>query len=368
MCDTDTSGQPSTRQRTLCPNDDKHRVETAGVSREVRRGELPIATRGEGGLDRVFDDLVSRRSSELTGISAADMAALAALGVQVKDNSAFLEPDIELLSTRTIRDGLAPATASWLRDLQVRAHIDSTNTSLLAQAAEGRITGRVLAAEVQTAGRGRRGRDWLSPFARNLAVSIGIAVERPVPEIGALSLVVGVAVRRALVEHGVSGVALKWPNDILLDARKLAGILIELVRSVAPVEVVVGIGVNVGCAARVALRIDQAIADVAEQIDGPTRNALLTRILDHVVAACREFDAAGFEHFRDEWNDAHFYRGAHVVVTPADVGGTQAGRKPNASVAGKVLDIGTDGALRIETAGGVRAFTGGEVTMRTATD
>ncbi|MDE0659649.1 MAG: biotin--[acetyl-CoA-carboxylase] ligase [Gammaproteobacteria bacterium] len=341
-------------------------MDRAGDSLDVCRSELPTGTSGDGGLDRVFDDLVLRRSSDLTGIPVPGMAALAALGVQVKDNRALLEPDIELLSVRAIRDGLAPATASWLRDLDVRAYIGSTNTSLLTAATGRRINGRVLAAEVQTAGRGRRGRNWLSPFARNLAVSIGVAVERPVPEIGALSLVVGIAVRRALVQHGVAGVALKWPNDILLEGRKLAGILIELVRSVAPVEVVIGIGVNVGCAARVAERIDQSIADVAEQIDGPTRNALLTRILDHVVAACREFDDAGFDPFRDEWNAVHYYRGARVVVTPTDGGGPDTGKKPAASFTGKVLDVGPDGALRIETAYGVRSFTGGEVTMRDA--
>lgn len=320
----------------------------------------------DGGLGGVFDALASRRATGLSGLDADELDALAELGVRVGGDRASLEPDVELLSAAAVRGGLAPATLAWLRDLEVRAHIASTNTSLLAQATRGAIAGRVLTAEVQTAGRGRRGRNWLSPFGRNLAVSLGVAIARPVAEIGALSLVVGVAVRRALVEHGLTGVALKWPNDILLDGRKLAGILIELVRAVAPVEVVIGIGVNVGCAARVGERIDQLIADVAEQIDGPTRNALLARILDHVVGACRGFDAAGFERYRDEWNDAHFYRDAQVVVTPADVGGSEHGRKPAASLVGKVLDVGADGALRIETADGVCAFTGGEVTMRPA--
>ncbi len=348
MCGTHPSEQPPTRQRTLQRHDDILPNDTA--------------------LGRVFNELASRRVTRLPGLDADELHTLRELGVRVGGHRACLEPDIELLSAASLRDALAPPTEAWLRDLEVRAHIDSTNTSLLARAEHGRIAGCVLAAEVQTAGRGRRGRSWLSPFGRNLAVSIGVAIARPVAEIGALSLVVGVAVRRALLEHGLSGVALKWPNDILLDGRKLAGILIELVRAVAPVEVVIGIGVNVGCAARVAERIDQSVADVAEQIDGPTRNALLARILDHVVAACGAFDAAGFERFRDEWNDAHFHCGAPVLVTPADVGSLEAGRKTAASVAGKVLDVGADGALRIETADGVRSFTGGEVTMRTATD
>ena len=318
----------------------------------------------DSALGLVLDELASSRATGLSGLDVDELDALAELGVRVGGDRARLEPDIELLSAASIRAGLAPATLAWLRDLEVRAHIASTNTSLLERATEGEIAGQVLTAEVQTAGRGRRGRNWLSPFGRNLAVSIGVAVARPVAEIGALSLVVGVAVRRALVEHGLTGVDLKWPNDVLLDGRKLAGILIELVRAVAPVEVVIGIGVNVGCAARVAERIDQSIADVAEQIDGPTRNALLARILDHVVAACQGFDSGGFERFRDEWNDAHFYRGTQVAVKPADTGGSEHVSRSAASFAGRVLDVGTDGALRIETADGVRAFTGGEVTMR----
>lgn len=313
----------------------------------------------DSALGLVLDELARSRATGLSGLDADELGALAELGVCVDGDRASLEPDIELLSATSVRDGLALATLAWLRAFEVRAHIASTNTSLLERATEDEIAGQVITAEVQTAGRGRRGRNWLSPFGRNLAVSIGVAVARPVAEIGALSLVVGVAVRRALVEHGLTGIDLKWPNDVLLDGRKLAGILIELVRATAPVEVVIGIGVNVGCAARVAERIDQSVADVAEQIQGPTRNALLARILDHVVAACHGFDAGGFDRFRDEWNNAHFYRGTQVVVTPADEPGRSA-----ASFAGRVLDVGPDGALRIETADGVRAFTGGEVTMR----
>lgn len=320
-----------------------------------------------GGLSRVFDHLATDRSAALAGLGADEMEALEAMGLQVRGSRACLDEDIELLSVANVRDGLAPATSVWLRDLDVRAHIASTNTSLLARATRGSIAGCVLAAEVQTAGRGRRGRTWLSPFGRNLAVSIGVEIERPVAEIGALSLVVGVAVRRVLVEVGLSGVALKWPNDVLLDGRKVAGILIELVRAVAPVEVVIGIGVNVGCAARIADRIDQSIADVAEQIDRPSRNELLSRMLDQVVAACRRFDKAGFEPFRREWNEMHHYRNARVVVTPTDPGEGNAKRTP-APFTGNVLDVELDGALQIETAAGVRKFTGGEVTMRPATD
>ena len=319
-----------------------------------------------GGLGRVFDQLATGRSAASAGLSADERDALEAMGLQIRGNRVWLEEDVELLSAAAVREGLAPATLAWLRDMDLCAHIASTNTSLLARGRCAGIAGCVLGAEVQTAGRGRRGRMWLSPFGRNLAVSIGVGIERPVAEIGTLSLVVGIAVRRALLGCGLTGVALKWPNDVLLNGRKLAGILIELVRAVPPVEVVIGIGVNVGCATRIAESIDQSVADVAEQIDRPSRNHLLARMLDEVVAACRHFDEAGFESFRTEWNEVHYYRGERVVVTPADLGEGAAANSP-ASYTGKVLDVAGDGALRIETADGVRSFTGGEVTLRDAT-
>ena len=350
VCNTHVSGQASARQRTLHRN-------RAPDSRHAPRS-------GSGFLGRVFDDLASKRSADLGPVGVAELEALGSLGVRFGDGRAWLDADVELLSEPVVRGALAPETAAWLRTLELRPHIGSTNTTLLNRASQGRIDGAVLAAEVQTSGRGRRGRVWLSPFGRNLAVSMGVGIERPVAELGALSLVIGVAVRRALVQHGLAGIDLKWPNDVLLDGRKVAGILIELVRAVRPVEVVIGIGVNVGCADTVAGRVDQAIADVAEQVDRPSRNELLGRLLDHVAAACRGFDQAGFAPFRDEWDAAHRYRGRRVEVTVAD--GTR-NVAQSAPCMGTVQDIGLDGSLRIATAAGVREFTGGEVTMRAAT-
>ena len=309
-------------------------------------------------LGRVFDELASRRSSVIDTLTRNDIDLLEASGVRVSGASACLDDDIELLSEPGIRRRLRSETTAWLRELEVRSHIVSTNTSLLARAERERIDGCVLTAEVQTAGRGRRDRDWQSPYGRNLAVSIGFALTRPLAELGALSLATGVAVRRALVEAGLSGIELKWPNDVLLEGRKLAGILIELVRASAPVEVVIGIGVNVGCRDDVAMRLGQPVADIAEQIARPSRTDLLARIVDRVAAAGRAFDAAGFEPFRAEWEGAHRYRGLAVVVTlPAAGGGSE-------TVVGTALGVGPDGALRVDTGEGIREFTGGEVTLR----
>ena len=281
------------------------------------------------------------------------------LDEQVAADHARLDDDIDLLAAPSIRSALDARAAAWLRELDIRPCIDSTNTALLAQARSRRIHGCVLTAEMQTAGRGRRGREWLSPFGRNLALSVGFDTCRPPADLGALSLVVGLAVRTALADYGLVGVELKWPNDVLLHGRKVAGILIELERSAPPMDVVVGIGVNIRCAAAVASKVDQAAADVAEQIARPSRNALLVRIVNQLVAANERFEDAGFEPFRRQWQEAHRHHGAMVTVTlPAAAG----------SVSGKVLGIAADGALRLATGSGVREFNAGEVSVRDMQD
>ena len=302
-------------------------------------------------------ELALRRCASTAGLAQADLDYLGGIGIDLTGGTARLGKGFELLRHAAIRGELTADAASWLRELDLRPSIDSTNAALLARGAKESIDGCVLAAEVQLAGRGRRGRRWLSPFGRNIAVSLGIASRRPAAEIGALSLVVGLAVRAALADCGVRGAELKWPNDVLLEGRKLAGILIELVRAAAPVEVVVGIGVNVGGAGVVAGQIDQSIADVEERVAGPVRNALLAAIVNRVVAARAQFEEAGFAPFRQPWEDAHRFQGEAVAVTLPAGGGV---------VSGTVLGIAPNGALRLETSAGVREFNSGEVTMRAA--
>ena len=307
----------------------------------------------------VFEALAACRAAPVAGLDAMQIDDLKALGVDIENGQAQLDDDVELLSAAAIRDALARPVVAWLKHLDVRAHIDSTNTTLLRRAASQGAGGCVLTAEVQTAGRGRRGRAWLSPFGRNLAVSIGVGIDRPVADLGALSLVVGVAVRAALVEYGVSDIELKWPNDVLLDGRKLAGILIELAQATRPAQVVIGIGINVGCRDVIAGRVDQAVADVTEGVENASRNDLLAAVINHVAAACVRFEAEGFAPFRLAWERAHRHRGMAVTVSLPSSGAPDA-------VSGTALGVDANGALRVQTARGVRAFVAGEVSVRSA--
>ena len=310
-----------------------------------------------GALGTVFEELASHRTASIADLDGESLDQLKALGVHVVDE-AVLPADVDLLSAETIREALTPATAAWLRELAVHAHVGSTNTALLERADTDGVTGRVITAEVQTAGRGRRGRTWLSPFGRNLAVSIGVGIDRSPAELGALSLVVGLAVRDALFEYGLQQIDLKWPNDVLMQGRKVAGILIELALPTRPAQVVIGIGVNVGCRDAIADRVDQAVADVAEQVEHPSRNHLLGALVNHVVAACRHFAVHGFVPFRPLWDSAHHYHGREVTLT------LPGPSKRDDAISGTVLGVAGNGALRIASLSGVREIIAGEVSLR----
>lgn len=303
-------------------------------------------------LPQVFKLLRRARVADLGALSAEDRATLRQAGVVVAGDRAEVPADVEFLDASAIRGALSPATRDWLVALEVVTTIGSTNVELVGRAQSQLIDGMVLTAEVQTAGRGRRGREWLSPFGRNLAVSLGAAIDRPPAEVGALALAVGLGVHDALVGLGAPNVQLKWPNDVLLDGRKVAGILVELVRLSPIVEVVIGIGINVGCGSAIASQVEQPIADVAEAVPDISRNRLLAGVIDQVLAASRTFAASNFASMHKRWRDAHRHEGETVTVTT-----------PTERVGG-IATVLPSGVLALDTTDGRREFTGGEVSVR----
>lgn len=303
-------------------------------------------------LSDAFELLRLQRRANIGRLSVDDRTALQQAAVSVVGESAQVPDDVEFLDATTIQSTLAPASRAWLKVLEVVTTIPSTNAELVRRAETQSVDGAVLAAEAQTAGRGRRGREWLSPFGRNLAVSLGVAIDRPPAQVGALGLAVGLGVHDALTDLGAPGVQLKWPNDVLLDGRKVAGILVELVQLSPIVEVVVGIGVNVGCASAIASQVEQPIADVAEAVAGVSRNELLVRVIDHVLAESHAFAASSFPAMHARWRNAHRHEGKTVTVTT-----------PTERVSG-IATVLPSGALALDTVSGRREFTGGEVSVR----
>jgi BirA family biotin operon repressor/biotin-[acetyl-CoA-carboxylase] ligase len=243
-------------------------------------------------------------------------------------------------------------------DVEVHDTVDSTNSRLLAHAQQGAGHKRILAAELQSGGRGRRGRTWHGLLGGSLTFSLLWRFNRPLTGLSGLSLVVGLALARALEAMGVAGVRLKWPNDVLLEGRKLAGILIETQGDMlSAATAVIGIGVNVHAGTGLAVQAGLPVADLAEVMEPlPDRNTLLVKILAELDQALHMFDAQGFAPFVAPWQDRHAWQGqALQVISAAGV-----------AAQGKALGVDEQGALLLATGTGVQHIHSGEVSLRPA--
>ncbi len=248
------------------------------------------------------------------------------------------------LDIASIASALGPLASRF--DVDVVAECDSTNARLLARAGTGAPSGSVIVAERQTAGRGRLGRQWFSVPGDSLTFSL--LWRFPVGSmVSGLSLAVGVAVAETLKAAGVDKVALKWPNDILLDGRKLGGVLVELSSSAA----VVGIGLNL----RLPADLPAELRSVAAAIDRPIdRNELLARLLLALRAIFETFAVGGFNAVRARWTALNAYADAPVQVL-SDFA---------PPLTGRCLGVADDGALLLETARRIERIISGDVSLR----
>ncbi|MFC3625843.1 biotin--[acetyl-CoA-carboxylase] ligase [Vogesella amnigena] len=262
-----------------------------------------------------------------------------------------LPQPFELLDVSGVRAGFNEQAANvWT--LALADEIDSSNTQLMMRAGQGAPHGLVLAAERQTAGRGRLGRRWQMPLGAGLTFSVLWRFERGLGGLAGLSLAVGVAMVRALHSFDVP-VQLKWPNDVLLDGRKLAGILIELSGdALGPAAVVIGIGLNMASPGEV----DQPVANLAAAGYKVGRNALLAELLNQLADVLATFDREGFTAFHAEWTQSAAFLQQPVMLRFSH----------GEPVAGTALGVDPHGALLVETEGSVRVFHVGEVSLRAA--
>lgn len=262
-----------------------------------------------------------------------------------------LPQPFELLDVSGVRAGFNEQAANvWT--LALADEIDSSNTQLMMRAGQGAPHGLVLAAERQTAGRGRLGRRWQMPLGAGLTFSVLWRFERGLGGLAGLSLAVGVAMVRALRSFDVP-VQLKWPNDVLLDGRKLAGILIELSGdALGPAAVVIGIGLNMASPGEV----DQPVANLAAAGYKVGRNALLAELLNQLADVLATFDREGFAAFHAEWTQSAAFLQQPVMLRFSH----------GEPVAGTALGVDPHGALLVETEGSVRVFHVGEVSLRAA--
>lgn len=240
-------------------------------------------------------------------------------------------------------------------DIDVLDRCDSTNAVLLDRAERGAPSGTVVAAREQTAGRGRRGRTWVSAPDDSLTFSLLWRFPAGTAPAG-LSLAVGVAVARAVTKVGAGEtVRLKWPNDVLLDGRKLGGILVELVPG-APHAAVIGIGLNLRLPEAMPAELRPQAAALAER-GGVDANTLLAAVLAELLDVLDAFAAAGFAALREEWQSRQAWPDRPVRLSsdfapPRD---------------GLCRGVDTDGALLLDVDGRVERVLSGEVSLRPLT-
>jgi BirA family biotin operon repressor/biotin-[acetyl-CoA-carboxylase] ligase len=239
--------------------------------------------------------------------------------------------------------------------LEVRDSVDSTNTALIERAASGAPGGAVIAAEWQSAGRGRLGRAWHAGVGEALTFSLLWRSARGAAALSGLTLAVGVALARALESTGAEGVALKWPNDVLWRGAKLAGVLTELQGdALGPTAMVIGVGINVRLSDATRARIGQATADLETACgSAPDRNRLLACALVELDRVLDAFGRDGFAPLREEWQRRHAQQGRRVSLTLPD-GGRRRGR---------ARGVAEDGAFLLETRAGTQRFRSGEISL-----
>ncbi len=287
------------------------------------------------------------------------LKGLADLGLKhsaVSGKGYRLNRALELLEQDKIHQALNDQSLPLISALELHQHIPSTNSYLLEQSHNNAASGAVCFAEYQTAGKGRRGRQWVSPYGNNIYLSILWRFQQGPAAISGLSLAVGVAVIRALKEHSIADVGLKWPNDIYSQGKKLGGILVEVTGETdGPCAAVIGLGLNLFLSEAEAEGITQAWTDVSKMPSSPlvSRNELAGALLNHLLPVIAGFEGDGIGIYLDEWRDYDCLKDQAATLY---VGQQQ--------FDGIVTGIDHNGLLLIKRPdGNVQAFASGEVSF-----
>jgi len=281
---------------------------------------------------------------------------LRALGIEVDavaGQGYRLREPLELLDRAKILEAMDTASRGKLRSLHIESSLDSTNAAVRRLAnADQHAT--VIIAEHQTGGRGRRGRQWHSPYARNLYLSMGWMFDKALSELGCLPLVVALATVRALERMGLEGHCVKWPNDLTLDDRKLCGCLVEVQGdSQGPCHAVLGIGINVHMpVSELTDGIDQPWTDLHSHLPDCSRNTLAGLLLEEMVSALECFSALGFSPFSDTWERWDGLHGRTIEAVTA-----------TGEIRGKAAGIDASGALMLDTGVEILKLHSGDVSL-----
>jgi len=292
------------------------------------------------------------------------VSSLRELGIEIQSvprQGYRLPRPVDLYDQAAITAAASSRARAALTRTDVLLTVDSTNR-FVAESELDLSAGRaqLCVAELQNAGRGRRGRSWTAPFGSGICMSVGWQFAEPPPTFSALSLAVGIAVVTALRSLGAADVGLKWPNDLMWKGRKLGGILIEMRgEAEGPAHVVIGIGINVRMPSTVRLQLAEQqaalISDVHEimQERTPNRNAIVGTVLSELVTVLTAFAAEGFAAFHAQWRDLDTLANTPVKV----MNGAQ-------TTLGIARGVDLDGTLLVDVNGEIKKFASGEVSVR----
>ncbi len=278
-----------------------------------------------------------------------DVECVKGKGYRVKGGLDLIEKDI--VNRLCCRDQVAFC--------DVLLDVESTSSYLMEKMARNALADNVFGfclSERQTKGRGRRGRQWVSPFGQNIYLSASYFFPGDVSGLAGLSLSIGIAIAELLMDVGVSGVQLKWPNDLIIGGKKLGGILVELSGEMTQgCMVSIGIGLNVGMRASEIDTIDQPWASLIEEGVSIRRSQLAAKLIEDIVAAVTQFNERGFAEFFPLWQQYDYLKGKQLAVVGADISGIGAG-------------INESGEMLIQSNGQIISVNAGEVSVRVATN
>ncbi len=271
-----------------------------------------------------------------------------------------LKYPITLLESASIYTDIPDAIRGSIARLEILDTIDSTNSHAMRLMQQGELLLQpgqysIHLAEQQSSGKGRRGRKWISPFAQNIYLTMVRLIDTGVIATEGITLAVGLAIVRALRELEVPGLSVKWPNDILVEGKKLAGILLEISGDLSGIcQLTIGVGINVRNQPESMEQVNQPWTDLYQVTGkGLDRNLLVSQVVCHIISVLEEFEHNGLKSFIAEWQDNDVMKDQQVELMTT-----------GSSVKGIARGISESGALLLETGQGVQMVYGGEVSLR----
>lgn len=239
-------------------------------------------------------------------------------------------------------------------ELEIHQQLDSTNSYLLTQQLTDKV--KICLAESQTAGRGRHGKGWHSPKDANIYLSFAHRLKIDISSLSGFSLVIGITLVETLQKYCKDLIKLKWPNDLLVNGKKLSGILVEIKNeSKGSYKLITGIGINIDMPENTADFIDQPSISLSQcrPLTELSRNALAADIINNIQDKVNLFEQRGFVPFHHKWNKLDIWYGQQVVI---EIG--------NNKMLGIHRGIDFSGALILDQEGKLSSWNSGEVSLR----